>query len=101
MRQIEEQVQALDERGGERGGGHAVDEAGGAGGEQVDGAEQHPAAARLLRRLDLQELGDAVARRLCATHKRQAAVLRTCTCIYTQFVSLLLRFNSDTRTLLI
>ena len=61
MRQVEEKVETLDERGGQRGGRHTVDETVGTRRQQVDGTQQHPAVTRLLRRLDFQEFDNGAA----------------------------------------
>ena len=69
--QVEEEVEAFDERGGHGGGGHAVDETGGSRREQVDRAEQHPPVACLLARRDLQELCDRKTRRFCQEQNKR------------------------------
>ena len=59
--EIEEQIETFDEGGRQGGGRHAVDQRLASHRQQVEGRQQHPARARFLRRLNLQELDDRTA----------------------------------------
>ena len=61
IRQVEEKIEAFYKRRWQRRDCHTVDDAVGSHRQEIDRAQEHPTIARLLSRLDLQELDDGTA----------------------------------------